>query len=112
MNVHSMADEKKSREVRKPIIEVGDCEHDVCCGTGECKTTNSESVGELTISIQADVKDALTGFKALQRKLRETTKAARELEQAYKDAENVAKFRTYSIGTESGGGALKSGINK
>lgn len=46
-------------------------------------------MGELTISIQADVKDAITGFKALQRELRETTKAARELEQAYKALEDV-----------------------
>lgn len=41
----------------------------------------------LTVKVTADVNDAITGFKALSRELRETTKAARELEQAYEDVE-------------------------
>lgn len=49
---------------------------------------------DLTISITADVDEAVAGFKRLQRELRETTKAVRELESAYKDlhdAENASK---------------------
>ena len=60
MGTINMADEKKSREV-----------------------------GELSVKVSADVGEAITGFKALQRELRETTRAARELEQAYKDAETA-----------------------
>lgn len=48
-------------------------------------------VGDLTVKVSADVGDALTGFKALQRELRETTKAARELEQVYADLEEAIK---------------------
>lgn len=51
----------------------------------------SREVGELTVKVSADVGEALIGFKALQRELRETTKAVRELESAYKDAEKVSK---------------------
>jgi len=40
--------------------------------------------GDLTINITADVDEAVTGLKRLQRELRETTKAVRELESAYK----------------------------
>lgn len=45
--------------------------------------------GDLAISITADVDEAVTGLKRLQRELRETTKAVRELEQAYKDVEKA-----------------------
>lgn len=51
----------------------------------------SREVGELTVKVSADVGEALTGFKALQRELRETTKAARELESAYKDLHDAEK---------------------
>ena len=50
-----------------------------------------ESVGEITVSVNANVDDAVAGFKRLQRELRETTKAVRELESAYKDAEKASK---------------------
>lgn len=47
--------------------------------------------GDLAISITADVDEAVTGLKRLQRELRETTKAVRELESAYKDVEDASK---------------------
>ena len=47
--------------------------------------------GDLTVKITADVDEAVAGFKRLQRELRETTKAVRELESAYKDAEKASK---------------------
>src|SRR5690625_4969534 len=65
-----MADENKSREVYEEMDE----------GT---------NVGELTVKVTADVGEAITGFKALQRELRATTKAARELEQAYEDLKDA-----------------------
>jgi len=40
---------------------------------------------DIAITISADVDEAVTGLKRLQRELRETTKAVRELESAYKD---------------------------
>ena len=46
---------------------------------------------DLTISITADVDEAVTGLKRLQRELRETTKAVRELESAYKDLHDAEK---------------------
>ena len=46
---------------------------------------------DLTVKITADVDEAVAGFKRLQRELRETTKAVRELESAYKDAEKASK---------------------
>lgn len=49
----------------------------------------SREVGELLVKVSADVGEALTGFKALQRELRETTKAVRELESAYEDVEKA-----------------------
>lgn len=53
------------------------------------KSRESEDSSNLTITVAADVNDAITGFKALSRELRETTKAARELEQAYEDVEHT-----------------------
>lgn len=40
----------------------------------------SNNVGDLTITVETDVSDAVKGFKALQREIRETTKALREYE--------------------------------
>lgn len=70
-----MADFKKeSREVRvEGYIE----------GDGE---PSEVEVGEITVTINADVSEAITGLKTLQRELRETTKAVREYEAAMKDA--------------------------
>ena len=42
---------------------------------------------DTSITITADVDEAVTGFKRLQRELRATTRETRELEQAYKDVE-------------------------
>src|SRR5690625_4568432 len=42
--------------------------------------------GDLSVKITADVDEAVAGFKRLSRELREATKAARELEQAYSSA--------------------------
>jgi len=50
--------------------------------------------GDLAISITADVDEAVTDLKRLQRELRKTTKEVRELESAYKDmhgAEDASK---------------------
>ena len=47
--------------------------------------------GDLTVKITADVDEAVAGFKRLQRELRETTKAVRELESAYKDVNDLAR---------------------
>ena len=53
--------------------------------------------GDLTVKITADVDEAVAGFKRLQRELRETTKAVRELESAYKDAEKASKTSIMQI---------------
>lgn len=53
--------------------------------TGVSRREKRENAGDLSITINADVGDAITGFKALQRELRKTTKEARELESAYED---------------------------
>lgn len=55
----------------------------VKCAEKEDNTSN------LTVTVTADVNDAITGFKSLSRELREATKAARELEQAYEDVEHT-----------------------
>lgn len=61
----------------------------------------SREVGELTVKVAADVGEALTGFKALQRELRETTKAAREMEQAYEDVEKAIAPTTLKLQTHA-----------
>jgi len=61
-------------------------EHDDCEDDGD-----KESFNDLTVKITADVDEAVAGFKRLQRELRETTKAVRELESAYKDVEKASK---------------------
>src|SRR5690625_5362537 len=53
--------------------------------------------GDLSVKITADVDEAITGFKSLSRELREATKAARELEQAYSD---VKRAKDNRIGTD------------
>lgn len=53
--------------------------------------------GDLTINITADVDEAVTGLKRLQRELRETTKAVRELEQAYKDVEKAVNSGVINV---------------
>src|SRR5699024_12784393 len=49
-------------------------------------TDVSESVKGLSITVESDVSDAVKGFKALQREVRETTKALREYESESKRA--------------------------
>ena len=46
---------------------------------------------ELEVSVSADVDDAVTELKRLQRELRKATKEVRELESAYKDEEKASK---------------------
>lgn len=53
------------------------------------ESIGDETSGDLAIKVTADVGEALTGFKALQRELRETTKELRELERAHKDVEEA-----------------------
>src|SRR5690625_4332943 len=56
-----------------------------------------DKTGDLSIKVTADVNDAITGFKALSRELREATKAARELEQAYSDVEKAKDLREGNV---------------
>ena len=119
--MHGMAGKDKSRGVENVDLSKIDgmgngqkpkgCGNKSCYCTGACVgRTRSNSFrysggdnevriadddgkpSDMTIRITADVGEAITGFKALQRELRETTKAARELEQAYKDAEKVVNL--------------------
>ena len=80
-----MADSK--RESREVGFKVTDgCGNEACYCDGSCR---EDKARDLTIKVTADVNDAITGFKALSRELREATKAARELEQAYSDVEKA-----------------------
>ena len=57
-------------------------------GTRAPVSTNksvNNTIGELSITIEADVSNAVKGVKALQREIRETTKALRECEAAVND---------------------------
>jgi len=69
-----MAD-KQSREVDQFKYNEGDPEE---VYTGH----KPKSVGDLTVKVNVDVSEALTGLKAVQREAREATKALRELEEA------------------------------
>src|SRR5699024_4397482 len=48
----------------------------------KCSRIGAEKPGDLSVKITADVGEAISGFKALQRELRETTKVVREYEKA------------------------------
>lgn len=133
-----MADEKKSREVRRVYNELkgvflekprGDWNSIGVSIDGECleigigdveysfrpyvESTNgddfdakreaieywskddvpSESPNDMAVKVSADVSEAITGFKALSREIREATKAIREYEAAVEDSgpsENAA----------------------
>src|SRR5690625_4744835 len=88
-----MADSK--RESREVGFKVTDgCGNEACYCDGSCREGKAR---DLTIKVTADVNDAITGFKALSRELREATKAARELEQAYSD---VRRAKDNRIGTD------------
>src|SRR5690625_250730 len=77
-----MADSKReSREVGFKITD--GCGNEACYCDGSCR---EDKARDLPIKVTADVNDAVTGFKSLSRELREATKAARELEQAYYSA--------------------------
>lgn len=51
----------------------------------------------ISVKVTADVAEAITGFKALQRELRETTKAAREYEDVIESIDG-----NFRLGTRSG----------
>src|SRR5690625_2523091 len=88
-----MADSK--RESREVGFKVTDgCGNEACYCDGSCREGKAR---DLTIKVTADVNDAITGFKALSRELREATKAARELEQAYSDVEKAKDLREGSV---------------
>ena len=76
-----MADSKESREVGFKVTD--GCGNEACYCDGSCREGKAE---DMSIKVTADVGDAITGFKALSRELREATKAAREMEQAYYSA--------------------------
>src|SRR5690625_2337806 len=73
--------EAESREVGFKVS--AGCGNEACYCDGSCREGKAR---DLTFKVTADVNDAITGFKALSRELREATKAARELEQAYSSA--------------------------
>lgn len=50
---------------------------------------DDEKTSDITVTISADVDEAVSGFKRLQRELRKTSQEAREMEQAYKDVEQA-----------------------
>src|SRR5690625_141129 len=56
--------------------------------------SSNESVGEITVSVNANVDDAVAGFKRLQRELRKTTQELRELE---RDLAEIADGRPISL---------------
>ncbi len=68
-----MADEQ-SREVRVfELTEKGDVD------------VSYSNVGDLTLTLDIDVSEALTGLKAIQREARKATKALRELEEVQRN---------------------------
>ena len=88
-----MADSK--RESRVVGFKVTDgCGNEACYCDGSCR---EDKARDLTIKVTADVNDAITGFKSLSRELREATKVARELEQAYSDVEKAKDIREGSV---------------
>lgn len=56
-----------------------------------------DTAPDISVKVTADVAEAITGFKALQRELRETTKAAREYEDAIESIDG-----NFRLGTSSG----------
>ena len=88
-----MADSK--RESREVGFKVTDgCGNEACYCDGSCR---EDKARDLTIKVTADVNDAITGFKALSRELREATKVAREMEQAYEDVEKAKDLREGNV---------------
>lgn len=80
-------DERKIAELERLAKEKGFVN---AYGNNDVKLSDGNP-SDITISITADVDEAVAGFKRLQRELRETTKAVRELESAYKDVEHASK---------------------
>lgn len=52
---------------------------------------DKQSRGDLTVKIDVDVSEALTGLKAVQREAREATKALRELEVTQKEIQALPR---------------------
>lgn len=98
-----MADENKSREVigtgmtdhGQYYVEYSDGTREAAISGGELRVRagDDDKLSDISISVTADVAEALTGFKALQRELRETTKAVRELENAYEDLALALEYK-------------------
>lgn len=102
-----MAD-KKSREVigtgmtdhGQYYIEYSDGTREAAISGGDDEVRIAEDgdkLSDISIKVTADVAEAITGFKALQRELRETTKAAREYEDAIESIDG-----NFRLGTSSG----------
>lgn len=73
----------------------------------------AQSVGEVTVNVDVDVSEALTGLKALQREAHEATEALRELEEAQKRSQTAPwmpgyGWTTNSNWSKSGGASIKS----
>ncbi|NRG30715.1 hypothetical protein [Niallia circulans] len=50
----------------------------------EAKKEHEKSAGNLTVKVDVDISEALTGLKALQREAKKATQVLRELEEAHK----------------------------
>lgn len=64
---------------------------------------DNKSRGELSIKVNVDVSEALTGLKAIQREARDAAKALRELEEAQKRSQALPTTRI-----DGGGGTISS----
>lgn len=116
-----MADSKRESRVVNPIVHTADgkfvgCGNEACYCTGQCMGFDREEItfrkqidsaykafgnndkpSDISIKVTADVNEAITGLKALSRELREATKVARELEQAYSDVGKAKDLREGNV---------------
>lgn len=72
------------------------------------ESVENPKFGDITLKIDVDVSEALTGLKALQREAKEATKALRELEKAQEVPEHVKKYSEHYSWKSTGENGLKS----
>lgn len=86
-----MADNKQSREVTEELVG----------GTSIQEQYSEESrrkdVGEVSVRIDVDVTEALTGLKAVQREAREAAKALRELEAEIASSKEIDRLADFIL---------------
>lgn len=61
---------------------------------------NVRNIGDISVKVNVDVSEALTGLKAVQREAREATKALRELEEASTNVEIDGKALAKVVSAE------------